>query len=73
LSRALARSGVEESLDAYAELNTIAARSYGVDEAEYRFILDSFPLIPQSQRDRCLAFFCKEIKHGNTETQKHRD
>jgi len=73
LSQALARFGVEDPSDAYAELNALAARLYGVDEADYRFILDSFPLIPQSQRDRCLAFFCKEIKHGNTETQKHRD
>jgi hypothetical protein len=71
LAQHLAATGVGDDSDAYAELNAIAARLYGLSHDEYAFILDTFPLIPKTQRDRCLAALVAQNIHGNTETQKH--
>src|SRR5690349_11124469 len=54
LARRLAATGVDANLNDYAELNAIAARLYGVTDDQFEFILDSFPLISNSQRRLCL-------------------
>ena len=66
LAGALASAGVADDSSEYAELNAIAADLYGVSPEEYSAILDSFPLLPKSLRDRCLAVHVRA-----TETQKH--
>ena len=57
LSRQLAATGVADASPDYAALNTIAARCYGITTEEYATILDSFPLIPERQREACLKSF----------------
>ncbi|HUQ87502.1 MAG TPA: Eco57I restriction-modification methylase domain-containing protein, partial [Vicinamibacterales bacterium] len=54
LAQQLAAHGVEEESLAYAEINAIAARLYGVTHEQYASILESFPLISNSQRQVCL-------------------
>jgi hypothetical protein len=71
LARRLARAGVTDDSDDYARLNTIAASLYGISRDDYAFILDTFPLIPRSQRDCCLEALVAESVHRNTEAQKH--
>lgn len=53
LSRDLAKTGIEAAPDAYAALNSLAAREYGVTPDDYAHIIASFPLLPQSLRERC--------------------
>ena len=43
------------SSDRTARLQALVARLYGITPAEYRDILESFPLIPQNDRERALA------------------
>ena len=71
LARRLAKAGVTDDCDDYARINAIAARLYGIARDEYAFILDTFPLIPRSQRESCLAALVAKNIHGNTEAQKH--
>lgn len=66
LSRRLAATGVTEESEAYAELNAIAARLYGVTADEYAHVLATFPLISSAQRDLCLATYVRA-----TESRKH--
>ena len=56
LARQLARSGIEDTT-AYAQLNSISAKLYGVTTNEYEHVLASFPLIASSVRERCLIAF----------------
>jgi hypothetical protein len=71
LARSLASTGITDNSDAYAELNAIAADLYGVTVEQYRFILESFPLIAASVRDRCLLAYSTKNSHGITEPQNH--
>ena len=71
LSQSLARTGIDANVDSYAQLNSAAARLYGVTREEYAFVLESFPLISQLQRDACLEAFAAANIHRSTETQKH--
>ena len=63
LARSLAATGIGDSSTAYAELNALTATLYGVTPDEYGFILESFPLIAKSQRDRCLREYSNDNKH----------
>jgi hypothetical protein len=60
LSRALAdaRAPVEE-MEAYAELQAIAARLYGLSIAEFERILETFPLVPSATKDHSLRWLVK--------------
>jgi hypothetical protein len=71
LSRSLNATGIDHPSSAYAELNALAATLYGVTTEEYAFILESFPLIAKSTRDRCLKEYSSDNTHGITETRKH--
>jgi hypothetical protein len=55
LSRLIAASEIESTADAYAEVNAIAARIYGVTRDEFAHVLSTFPLIAGDLRARCLA------------------
>ena len=66
LAQALAATGIADDSNDYAELNAIAADLYGVTTEQYSAILDSFPLLAKSLRDRCLAVHVRA-----TETRKH--
>jgi Eco57I restriction-modification methylase len=56
-ARALERTGVAGHDIVYAEINAIAARLYGLTDKQYAHVLHTFPLIPQSLRERCLAVY----------------
>ena len=71
LAQHLAATGVDDESPAYAELNALAARLYNVSRDEYAFILDSFPLIARSLRDRCLSAYSTNNSHGITEPRNH--
>ncbi|MBM3779939.1 MAG: hypothetical protein FJW23_17165, partial [Acidimicrobiia bacterium] len=58
LADGLARStGEIESTDGYAEIQARSARAFGVSRDELAHILDTFPLISATVRDRCLQRF----------------
>ncbi len=67
LARELEKSGIEASPEAYARLNAIAARLYGLRTDQYAHILTTFPLIPSEIRQKCLA-----VHREATESRKHR-
>jgi len=66
LARELSKTGVTDDSEPYAELNAVAALLYGITPDQYGFILDTFPLIPKSQRDRCLAAFLRATMPHDT-------
>jgi hypothetical protein len=55
LARTLAASGIDGAPDAYATLNSLAAREYGVSRDEYAHIVASFPLLSRELRARCIG------------------
>ena len=57
LSKTLARDGIEEASEAYARLNAIAARLYGLTDDQFRFVAGTFPLIDQRVRSRAIELF----------------
>ena len=59
LARVLAEAKTPvETMSEYAELQGIAAKTYGLSEDEFAHVLGTFPLIPQPVRDAALASFC---------------
>lgn len=54
LARALADSGIDEAPRAYAALNAIVAALYGLSRDQYRHVVQSFPLLPERLRRRCV-------------------
>jgi hypothetical protein len=54
LSRGLSTTGIDATPAAYARLNAIVARLYGIAGDDYAHIVSSFPLLPQALRDRCV-------------------
>jgi hypothetical protein len=55
LSMALAAAPLERT--AYARLQALAAREYGLDSSQFGHILATFPLVPQADRAAALAAF----------------
>lgn len=66
LSHRLAVADIDHAVDAYAELNSIAASLYSISIDEYAHVLDSFPLIPDATRTACLSVHVRA-----TEAQNH--
>jgi hypothetical protein len=58
LSRTLmnGRTAAEET-DAYAELQALAARLYGLSHQDFTHVLQTFPLVPAETKSRALARF----------------
>ncbi len=54
LARQLSTTGIDAAPEAYARLNALVVRLYGLSDDDYRHVVASFPLLPQSLRDRCL-------------------
>ena len=46
-----------------AELDGIIANLYGLTEAEFAYILSTFPIVPQAQKEAALKAF-KEVGNG---------
>ena len=55
LARKLSVTGIDAAPDAYAQLNALVALLYGIRGDDYQHVVASFPLLPQSLRDRCVA------------------
>ena len=55
LSERLSRTTLEGDVDAYARLNALAARLYGLSADEYRHIVSTFPLLPEEVRSAMLS------------------
>jgi hypothetical protein len=56
-ARSLERTGIKGHESVYAQINAIAARLYGLTAKQYEHVLGTFPLLPQPQRDECLALY----------------
>jgi hypothetical protein len=69
LAKRLAKTGTGGNGAEYAELNAIAASLYELTFDDYAHIVETFPLLPKSQRELCVKAFTETQKHGNTETQ----
>jgi hypothetical protein len=50
LAERLSTGTIEEDVDAYARLNAIVARLYGLSVEEYRHVVSTFPLLPEDLR-----------------------
>lgn len=55
LARQLETTGVDANTAAYARLNRLAARLYGLSDAEYEHVVSSFPLLSPEVREACLS------------------
>jgi Eco57I restriction-modification methylase len=73
LARSLSRTGVDAAPQRFARLNAIVAGLYGLTSEQYAHVVESFPLLPQHLRSRCIEFHSQHIRsHGQaTETRKH--
>jgi len=56
LSAALARTPSDAR--AYARLQALAARLYGLERSQFHHVLDTFPLVAYADRDAAMAAFC---------------
>jgi hypothetical protein len=57
-ARTLATGDCEvETSAAYAALQALAARLYGLSRPDFAHVLETFPLVPRSTRQACLAAF----------------
>jgi N-6 DNA Methylase len=54
-ARRLEASGIEGRIDSYVELNRIAARLYGLSQAQYEHVVSTFTLLPPELRERCVS------------------
>jgi hypothetical protein len=45
-------------IGAYARLQALAAREYGIESSQFHHILETLPLVPQAIRDAALRAFC---------------
>jgi hypothetical protein len=45
-------------IGAYARLQALAAREYGIDSSQFHHILETLPLVPPAIRDAALRAFC---------------
>jgi len=55
-AQALSKSRtIEDEPEVYARLNALATGLYGLAPRDYAHIVSTFPLLPASLRERCLA------------------
>ena len=53
LAETLERDGLG-NIDAYARLNALVARLYGVSRSHFEYIVSTFPLMPEGLRVACI-------------------
>jgi hypothetical protein len=71
LAREISEKGVDGAPEAFARVNTLAARAYGLTREQYTHIVSTFPLLSVGLRDACLRDY--ERGHRDTEdTEKTR-
>ena len=46
----------------FARLNALVAQLYGLTAAEYDHVVGSFPLLPEHERDRCVAEYASGLR-----------
>ena len=61
MARGLAMTGIESAPGAYARLNAMAARLYGLSHTDYAEVVASFPLLSQALREGCLKAVRDEL------------
>lgn len=61
LARGLAETGIDAAPEAYARLNAVVTRLYGIHGDDYAHVVASFPLLAQRLRDRCVAVEREEV------------
>ena len=66
LARALSKTGIEADPERYARLNAVVASLYHLTPDDYSAIVDTFPLLPEELRARCITQYVQA-----TETQRH--
>ena len=66
-ARALESTGVEANPAAFARLNAIVARLYGLSHTQFVHVVNTFPLLPASLRHDCMR--AHENGHRDAETQ----
>ena len=57
LSQTLEREGIDAAAEAYARVNAVAAQLYGLTNEQFRYVVDTFPLIDQTIRSRAVDIF----------------
>ncbi len=55
LAESLSTSSIDEDPESYAHLNALAARMYGLSVDEYRHVVSTFPLFPETLRSHLLT------------------
>lgn len=70
LARGLEVTGIEAAPEAYAGLNAIVAKLYGLSPEQYRHVVETFPLLPETLRRCCCDHYMPGTgtwKHGSAE------
>jgi phosphoserine phosphatase len=57
LAQRLESSGMDHDEAAYANLNAIVARLYGLSVDQYAHVVSRFPLLTPDLRERCIAAY----------------
>lgn len=73
LAAAIARSSTPvEEMEEYAELQSIAARLYGLTADDFAHVLETFPLVPRQTKFRSLARATETRRHGGSHAPRCR-
>ncbi len=67
LAEQLSATGIDGDPTAYARVNTVVARLYGLSAAEYRHVIEGFPLLGETLRSSCLEDYWRH--HRGTEAR----
>lgn len=62
LARGLEHVGVTADEGRYARLNALAARVYGLTKAQYAHVVNTFPLLSNELREKCIAAFVQDSR-----------
>lgn len=62
LAEELSAGSIDGCADAYARVNTLAAALYGLSAAEYRHVVDTFPLLGAELRAQCLEDYRRDAE-----------
>ena len=66
LAQTLERDGIG-NIDAYADLNALVARLYGLSRSHFEHVVSTFPLLPEALRVACIDAYItatESLRHG---------
>ena len=73
LAQTLERDGLG-NIDAYADLNALVARFYGLSRSHFEHVVSTFPLLPEELRVACIDAYASHgdtpRRHGDTEGEQ---